>query len=356
MDLGDFLLHLAATYDRSAGLHSEAQGFLRQASEHLAEHVTGGMVINSGGGKGMATYTPWVGFFDPDETESPQRGIYAVYILSEDLEAVTLTLNQGMEQLRTALGDAQARLRLQADAEAVRSRLPADALVGWDRPMDLRSTGARQREYTAANIACRVYSVGSLPAERELRSDLAHCLQLYSEAIAAKRDLLLTEPGVVSSPSSPQVTPVTDVLRDFKPKDSSDYRAVLVGRELVKSRRHERMVAEFGAYAMDRGFLASTEHPQDLVLRRDGATFLVEAKVLYRNNATHAVRGAVGQLLSYSRFLYTANQRPVLVGLFSEPIGDAYVEFLDSLDVLSVWRETGSWIGSPSASTRGLVA
>ena len=219
-----------------------------------------------------------------------------------------------------------------------------------------RSTGARQREYTAANIACRVYSVGSLPAERELRSDLAHCLQLYSEAIAAKRDLLLTEPGVVSSPSSPQVTPVTDVLRDFKPKDSSDYRAVLVGRELVKSRRHERMVAEFGAYAMDRGFLASTEHPQDLVLRRDGATFLVEAKVLYRNNATHAVRGAVGQLLSYSRFLYTANQRPVLVGLFSEPIGDAYVEFLDSLDVLSVWRETGSWIGSPSASTRGLVA
>jgi len=281
-----------------------------------------------------------------------------VYILSEDLEAVTLTLNQGVEHLRTALGDAQALLRLRADAEEVRSRLPADALVGWDGPMDLRSTGARQRAHTAANIACRVYSVGSLPAERELRTDLAHCLQLYSEVIAAKRDLLLTAPGVVSSPSSPQVTPVTDVLRDFKPKDSSDYRAVLVGRELVKSRRHdhERLVVEFGAYAMDRGFLASTEHPQDLVLRRDGATFLVEAKVLYRNNATHAVRGAVGQLLSYSHFLYTADQCPVLVGLFSEPIGYAYVEFLDSLDVLSVWRETGSWVGSPSASTRGLVA
>jgi hypothetical protein len=44
-----------------------------------------------------ATYTPWVGRFDPDETDSPQRGINVGFI-SEDLEAVVLTLNQGMDK------------------------------------------------------------------------------------------------------------------------------------------------------------------------------------------------------------------------------------------------------------------
>src|SRR5262245_46453874 len=138
MNLSDFLLQLAATYDRRDGLHSDAQQLLSAADVRLAEHVPTGMIMKSGGGKGLATYTPWVGIFDPDETESPQRGIYAVYIFSEDLETVTLTVNQGMEDLRTAHGDAEARRRLKADAAAVRSRLNADSLVGWSEAMDLR--------------------------------------------------------------------------------------------------------------------------------------------------------------------------------------------------------------------------
>jgi hypothetical protein len=151
------------------------------------------------------------------------------------------------------------------------------------------------------------------------------------------------------------VTPGPDVLRDFKPKSSADYKTVLVGRELVKSRRHEKLVADFGLFCSGRGFAPATEHPQDLVLRRDGQVWLVEAKVLYQSNATHAVRGAVGQLFTYSYFLYETLLRPVMVALFSEPIGDAYVAFLESIDVVSVWQDHGTWKGSPSALAHGIV-
>ncbi len=81
-----------------------------------------------------------------------------------------------------------------------------------------------------------------------------------------------------------------DPLAHFRPKDDSDYLAQLAGRTIIKSRRHERLVRDYGEWSQSQGFVASTtEHPRDLVLRRDGYEWLVEAKVLYRGNATEAV-------------------------------------------------------------------
>jgi hypothetical protein len=80
----------------------------------------------------------------------------------------------------------------------------------------------------------------------------------------------------------------------------------------------------------------------------NGSEWLVEAKVLYRGNATEAVRAALGQLFTYRFFLY-ADDQPRLVALFAEPIGEAYVTLLDSLGVASVWKAAGRWLGSPRA-------
>jgi hypothetical protein len=45
----------------------------------------------------------------------------------------------------------------------------------------------------------------------------------------------------------------SDSLANFRPKDSSDYRAHVEGRELIKRRSHEALIADFGAWYADLG-------------------------------------------------------------------------------------------------------
>ena len=69
--------------------------------------------------------------------------------------------------------------------------------------------------------------------------------------------------------------------------------------------------------------------------------------------ATHAVRAAIGQLLTYRHFLYRQDDRPRMAALFSEPIGRGYEEFLEGLETAAVWWDAGSWLGSRTAVALG---
>jgi hypothetical protein len=97
-------------------------------------------------------------------------------------------------------------------------------------------------------------------------------------------------------------------------------------------------------------------HPKDLVLRKDGIEWLVEAKTVKRGNPTKAVREAVGQLFEYNHFLYEQEgyPKPHLLALFTDDIG-AYAAYLEGLGVASIWRTVDGWAGSASAATWGLV-
>jgi hypothetical protein len=354
MDISSFLIEVATTYDRAAGMSTPTQELLRRAGRELEQHVPGGIEVKGSGGQGGPTFTPWVGFFDPDETTSPQSGVYVVYIFSEDLQGVVLTLNQGITRLVDSFGWRQARVRLAADAARIREAMPSGAIAGLDRKINLGSRGSRQRAYEAGNIAATRYDLDALPAEPQLRGDLRRMMALYQLAVATKRSLLQAEPGSIASASVLQ-EPVDDPLRDFKPKNSENYTAHLVGRVLTKSRRHEQLIKEYGTWIVSRGYVPSTEeHPKDLVLRRDGREWLVEAKVLYQGNATSAVRAALGQLYAYRHFLYERIE-PQLVALFSEPIGDGYVVFLEGCGIASVWKDAEGWGGSTAATTNGIA-
>ncbi len=156
----------------------------------------------------------------------------------------------------------------------------------------------------------------------------------------------LTELGWVEYEEMQPPPLSSDALINFKPKDDSDYSARIVGRTLTKRRSHETLIADFGVLCMKRHFVADTGvHPRDLVLRRGTEQWLVEAKVLHMGNATDAVRAALAQLLMYQHFLHT-DVMPHLVALFSEPIGHAYVSFLEQHDVISVWRSGSGWEAS----------
>lgn len=179
-----------------------------------------------------------------------------------------------------------------------------------------------------------------------LRGDTPRVWTLTDAGLSEYRRLIAASGG-------PLPTPV-DPLAGFKPKDASDYRARLSGRLLIKTRTHEALIDEYGRWVVGRGFVPTTPHPCDMILRDGAEEWLVEAKVLYAGNATDAVRAAVGQLLSYSFFLFSTRS-PRLAALFSEPIGDGYVSFLTSLDIAAVWMQDGAFVGSATAMAHGLV-
>lgn len=351
MDVEDFLTAVATGYDRHAGLNTPTQDLLRSAGEQLAEHVPGGYLIHGSGGRGTATLSPWVGVFDPDETTSPQRGIYIVYLFAEDLGSVTLSVQQGITDLSNAIGGAAAREQLANGAAAIRTRLGV-AVAGLDAAMHLRSSGTRQRGYEAGNIAAVSYRIGALPPEATLRADLARILGVYELAISAKREVLLTTPGAITTPSSVSTSELDDPLRDFKPKDDSDYVSAVTGGNQVKSRRHERLVADYGLWAHAQGWRPSTKaHPVDLMLYGQGDPWMIEAKIVYHRNAAQAVRATLGQLYEYRHFLRPASR---MLALFSEPIGAAFATHLETCSIASVWPTDGAWHGSPTARAGGV--
>jgi hypothetical protein len=355
MELRPYLSLIASSYDRSAGLQTDTQQALRDAPTHLQTLTPAGFLVIGSGGKGTATFTPWFGFFDPDETTSPEHGLYLAILFSADLHAVSLTLMQGITALDRDLGRREARDRLLQEATAIRGALPPELIADLSTELTLGSSGYRQLAYEAGSLLVQTYPTGDLPPEQILRGDLSRFFQLYQQAIDAKRELLQESPGVVSSASGKQVTPGEDPLKYFKPKDESDYTTNLVGRELVKTRRHERLIRQYGTWLAGKGFTVSTSvHPRDMVVCRDGAEWIVEAKVLYLGNAMNATRSALGQLYTYRHFLYADQVQPGLVALFTESIGGALVSFLETVGVSSVWYEGGQWLGSPMAIEAGL--
>lgn len=352
MDLAEYLLEIAYNYVRHEGLNTPTQQLLKDAGKHLAEHAKLGILIKGSGGKGMPTHTPWIGFFNPDETESPENGVYVVYLFAENLESVALTLNQGITRLTNELGVASARRRLAVDAQNIRSHMPTEVIEDLDRAINLGSSGFRQRAYEAGNIVSATYVIDSLPVETTLRADLDRFLRLYEVAIETKRGLLTARPGSISTGSGGLLSDVTsDPLRDFKPKDDSDYVTQLSGRALIKSRRHETLVRHFGEAVTSYGWRPTTEHPIDLVLRRNGRTCLVEAKVIRGGNATEAVRSALGQLYAYRHFL--GKPHHTLLALFSEDIGTAYADFLEQCGIASIWWDGNGWRGTPKGVELG---
>ena len=360
MPISDLLTGVAAAWTRTGGMRTPAHQLLAAAGDAFGDVVPVGYLVEGSGGKGVSTFTPWIAVFDPDETTTAQHGMYVVYIYTQDMQQVTLSLNQGVTEVVTNYREqgrtrAEARARLATQAAAIREALPGTARLGLTETIALHSPGPLQRDYEAGCILALTYDMAALPSEASLRSDLQRFVSLYQDAVSLRSELRLSRQDAIATTTPVQRQPVDSFLH-FKPKSDADYIAHLAGVTITKSRRHETLIAEFGRYAASRGMTPGTNvHPRDLVLIASDAHWLVEAKVVYRGNATQAVRDAIGQLFTYRHVLYQGQPTPRLAALFSEGVGDAYVELLDQLEIASVWRLGAGWRGSPLALASSLV-
>lgn len=136
---------------------------------------------------------------------------------------------------------------------------------------------------------------------------------------------------------------------EFKPKDDSEYLAFVRGSLQVRTREHETLIKDYGHFLLSSGMFPRTNcHPIDFQVLGSSERIIGEAKVLYSGNATDAVRAAMAQLFMYRHFI-TGHKGVQLLALFSESVGDAYVNFLDGIGILAVWRNDQGWHGSERA-------
>ncbi|WP_165942626.1 MrcB family domain-containing protein [Micromonospora sp. KC721] len=354
MYLRELIEAIGLKYDRTLGMSSQAQKLLRGAKEEVEQWIPGGYIAQGSGGTGGASYCPWIAIFDPDETTTAQRGMYVVYLFAADMKTVALTLNQGVTELRKTHGGAKARKLLKQQAEAIRSVFnPAD-VQDLEATIDLRATATLPVDYEYGNILARIYTLTDLPTEQEMVADLQRFVRLYALALEGREEVRQSgDAAIVTAPVAKP--PPKKKTAEFKPKSDADYRQTIEQQVIVKTKKHETLVKEYGLFLQAAGFeVATNVHPRDLVADRDDAHWLIEAKIVKAGNGVHAAREAVGQLLFYSFFLYEASVPVGKVALFSEAVGEACVQLLEQLGIAAVWKNGHGWAGSPAAVAGGL--
>lgn len=93
---------------------------MRRIAHAVAEGSPIGYKVKGYAGQGVRTVTPWVGIFDPGVSERPNVGLYVAYICHPGSASVTLTLQQGSDNLREQVGASAARSALRQRADWVR--------------------------------------------------------------------------------------------------------------------------------------------------------------------------------------------------------------------------------------------
>jgi hypothetical protein len=365
--LGELLRSVSTGYSASVG--GPGQAALDGAKVELSPTlIPAGWKVGTSRRHGHYTTTPWLGFFDPDETTRPTVGLYVCWIFEPGLGHVVLTVQQGTDSLESR-PDMSVPAQLRANAAAFRKALPASRVTGLDGPIDFGS-GPRQRNYAAGSVIHRRFSIAELPTEEELTAHHREFCELLALVIAARGTLLHHSPGSTTQavPGTPTSGPGS--LEHFKPKSSEDYFVWLKeAAKAPRSRRHEKIVNDYQCWAESRlGWIATSPHPVDLRLRRgekkiEGEAawrdaIMVEVKVVYSGNATSAVREVIGQLNTYPHVVVPADARATLryAGVFSESIGDLWVSVLEEqLGIATVWWDDGAWRGGRMARELGLV-
>ncbi|MGW8849978.1 MrcB family domain-containing protein [Streptomyces xiamenensis] len=371
MGIRDLLIEVAKTYDSSGKAERGKPGhdLLRAAGDMLKGSLPYGMVAAGHGGLSNAAITPWVGLHFPTASKSGTSGLYLAYIFAADLRTVTLTLQQGVTDIKEGLKEQQGGplgSYLEARTQALRKTLPPGVLEGWLHRPDFGDRRWRPRSYERASVAAKEYEIARMPQESDLCGDIARLADILRLTEKGERyihdDFSAAAPTLVLASHyghSLVEGPDFEGLEGFRPKNAAQYIAQIAARQQIKNRDHERLIADFGPHALERGFTPITEavHPRDAILRKGGEEWIVEAKVVSKGNTTTASREALSQLFEYSHFHYAQDgrQEPHLLALFSEDVV-AYRPYLERHGIASVWQTPDGWRGSDRAAAWGIAA
>lgn len=137
--------------------------------------------VKGSAGQGVWAKIPWIAILDTAITNSVQSGYYVVYLFSESMERVYLTLGFGV----TGNPDGEkSRNHLQSIREAIthlRETLPFTGMTSDDAIHV--ADGGLGKKYQEATLAYITYDRGDLPSDEVLARDLERALRYYEEMV-----------------------------------------------------------------------------------------------------------------------------------------------------------------------------
>jgi hypothetical protein len=253
------------------------------------------------------------------------------------MQSIYLSLNQGTDSEKRSTSEK--RDRMKKNAEIIRQGFESSITDGFLNEIRLNSSLTRPKNYEAGNIIAIRYQANSLPSEDTLVSDLNMMLWIYLNALRIPTPFATG--GALRNNGLGSIEPLSanEIVCGFNPKPDSPVMVQIFESTMIRNRLHETLVREFGEHAISLGFRATTPHPHDIELIKNGSTWIVEAKIIYNNGIKDAVRAAIGQLFCYR---FDAPKKQVLA-LFNKPVDKRGVELLLSLGISIIYKEDTNW-------------
>lgn len=148
-------------------------------------------------GNGNMAKVPWVGVFNKSVTDTAQEGYYIVLLFAEDMKSCTLSLNQGVTEIKEMYGQAVAHAKMRSAANRAHQFYTADpyATLG---PIDLRATGHLGKGYEQGAIESYRYDQVNLPSQFDVEGNFLSLLAHYDRLVA------------IAGPSLQTFVPITE--------------------------------------------------------------------------------------------------------------------------------------------------
>jgi len=134
------------------------------------------------GSPGIANWAavPWLSIRDEREDKSAEEGVYVVYLFSEDMTRVYLTLMSRVSEFKEEYSASEARKKLKQKAEQIIKKVDMPDDFKTDKNIELASSGLG-KDYEFGTIAYREYHKNELPSNEELTKDLVEILDAYND-------------------------------------------------------------------------------------------------------------------------------------------------------------------------------
>ncbi|CAI8734137.1 MULTISPECIES: MrcB family domain-containing protein [Bacillus] len=132
-------------------------------------------VVTGSVGQGNWAAVPWLAIMNKDITTSTQRGYYIVYLFSEDMKQLYLTLAQGVTET--------SKEEMEEIKQEIRQHIHMSTKVKKDDGIFL-GTSPKAKGYANSTAAYIVYDGNQMPSEAELVEDLKEMLSYYEGYIS----------------------------------------------------------------------------------------------------------------------------------------------------------------------------
>ena len=132
-------------------------------------------IVTGSVGQGNWAAVPWLAIMNKDITTSTQRGYYIVYLFSEDMKQLYLTMAQGVTET--------SKEEMEKIKSEIRQHIQMSKKIKKDDDIFL-GTSPKAKGYANSTAAYIPYDVEQMPSEAELVEDLKELLRYYEGYIA----------------------------------------------------------------------------------------------------------------------------------------------------------------------------